>query len=535
MESQVHRVFSILAVEDNPGDFVLLQEVLRDAAGSQCKLTQAAQLGDAIQILDKQSYDLVLLDLDLPDSRGIDTFTRLRAHDPDCAIILLTGLDNEELGIEAVRSGAQNYLVKGSLDGKMLWRVISYSIERARLEKAVRESEKRYRRLLESVTDYVYTAKVSDKRVVSTSHGPGCVNVTGYTESEYEADPDLWYRMVYEDDREAVTTQAANVLAGNAVTLEHRIVHKSGSVRWVRNTPVAHLDERGRITSYDGLISDITERKTAEQALQEAILDLRRSQEELKTAQLQLINATKMETVGRLAAGVAHEVKNPLAIILMSVDFLSQRIAGSDETVASVLKDMRDAVHRADAIIRSLLDFSASETLALKPANLNQLIDKALMLVKHGVNLNHITVATQLDEMLPDVSVDASKMEQVFVNLLTNSIDAMPEGGSLTLRTRAERLEKVTRDPGTRMGDHFRVGDSVVIAEVEDTGSGISPEALDKIFDPFFTTKEAGKGTGLGLTVTKKIVDLHGGSLAIRDRPEGGVCATLMFKCLGGK
>jgi PAS domain S-box-containing protein len=134
-----------------------------------------------------------------------------------------------------------------------------------RVEQALHESEQRYKQLLESVTDYIYTVTVEAGRAVATSHSHHCLAVTGYTMAEYEADPHLWYRMVYAEDRQAVTERAERLLRGEAVpSLEHRLIHKDGSVRWVRNTAVLHRDETGQVISYDGLISDITERKKTE-------------------------------------------------------------------------------------------------------------------------------------------------------------------------------------------------------------------------------------------------------------------------------
>ena len=140
--------------------------------------------------------------------------------------------------------------------------------ERMRAQEALLMSEKRYKRLLESVTDYGYSVKVENGRPVATSHGPSCVAVTGYTLQAYEADPNLWYRMIHEEDREAVTEQAARLLSGEAASpIEHRIIHKDGSIRWVKNTAVPRYDEQGNLIAYDGLVYDITERKQAEEAL----------------------------------------------------------------------------------------------------------------------------------------------------------------------------------------------------------------------------------------------------------------------------
>ncbi|MGA3115424.1 MAG: PAS domain S-box protein [Syntrophobacteraceae bacterium] len=151
----------------------------------------------------------------------------------------------------------------------ILWNGVSIDItERKQAEKALRESEKRYKQLLQSVTDYIYTVQVQDNRPLATVHGPGCAAVTGYTSEDYKADPYLWYRMVYDQDRDAVRDQAARVLSGEAASpLEHRIIHRDGSIRWVRNTPVPHHDEQGKLIAYDGMITNITERKQAEDAL----------------------------------------------------------------------------------------------------------------------------------------------------------------------------------------------------------------------------------------------------------------------------
>ena len=524
----------ILLVEDNETDALLLRDTLKDAGSPHLELTVAREVKEALRLLGETRFDVVLADLSLPDCQGMETFNQLYSHASETPIILLTGFDDEALGLEAVRAGAQEYIVKGTMNGKALWRVISYAIERQSLERAVRDSEKRYRRLLNSVTDYIYTVRVENGRGVATTHGPGCVKVTGYTAGDLDRDPNLWHRMVHEEDKIAVLKQVARVLANDPIALEHRIIQKDGSVRWVRHTPVLRRDEHERVTGYDGLISDITERKLAEEALRKAVADLKSSQEALKSAHLQLIQAEKMETVGRMAAGVAHEVQNPLQILMMSVDYLSQKMpSGRDEVLDGVISDMRQAAKRADTIIRGLLDFSHSNTLELKPQDLNALIEKALLLVRHSLATNHVHLQTSLGAELPPLALDGVKIEQVFVNLFTNAIDAMPAGGELRVTTSREKLTESHRDLGSREAAHFYAGDTVVVVEVEDSGSGIPSEVLRKIFDPFFTTKATGKGTGLGLAIVRRILDLHSGSIEIRNRPEGGTQCRLLFKARG--
>lgn len=153
--------------------------------------------------------------------------------------------------------------------------------ERKRVETALRESEQRYKKLVGSVTDYIYTVHLENGQPTRTTHSPNCVAVTGYTSQDYDTDPNLWFRMIYEADQNAVTEQTEALLRDDAVpALEHRIIHKDGSIRWVRNTPVLRKDEHGQIRSYDGLIANITERKLAEEALRKSEGKYRRLMEQ---------------------------------------------------------------------------------------------------------------------------------------------------------------------------------------------------------------------------------------------------------------
>lgn len=416
-------------------------------------------------------------------------------------------------------------------------------------ENALRESEERYKKLLSSVTDYIYTVELVDGHPSATRHGPGCLAVTGYTQEEYERSPFLWYQMIHEEDREAVVNQIQRLLKGQAEPLDHRIIHRDGTTRYVRNTPVPRYDNRGVLIAYDGLVSDITERKKAEEklmqanvelshsreGLMQALADLNRSHDELKAAQMLLIRAEKMETVGRLAAGVAHEVKNPLAILLSGVEYLAASPVAGDDNVSMVLRDMRDALKRADTVIRGLLDFAAAQELGVKPENLNEIVERTLSLMRHDMARSGIISEKNLQQDLPMVMLDRNKMEQVLLNLFLNAVHAMPDGGKLCVTTRARQLneEEIVRDAGSRSASRFRAGDWVVEVLVEDTGMGIATELLTKIFEPFFTTKPTGKGTGLGLAVTKKIMDMHGANIHLQNRPEGGVRVTLGFKSEG--
>jgi len=250
--------------------------------------------------------------------------------------------------------------------------------------------------------------------------------------------------------------------------------------------------------------------------------ELHRANDEAKSAQLQLVQAAKLESIGRLAAGVAHEVKNPLAVILFAVDYLAESVDSPDPNVATALNDAREAVVRADAVIRALLDFSTGTELKPSRQDVNDVLQKALLLVRHALTKAHISVVEEFESGLPPAMLDRNKIEQVLVNLIINAIDAMPNGGRLIVRTRRERLKEAGPEVGVRKTDRFRVGASVIIMEIEDTGTGIQETSEPRLFDPFFTTKPPGQGSGLGLAVCKSIVALHGGTIGIANKEGGG-------------
>jgi PAS domain S-box-containing protein len=409
---------------------------------------------------------------------------------------------------------------------------------------AIIESEQRYKRLLASVTDYVYSVTVENGQPVSTRHGPGCEAVTGYKSEEFEADQTLWYRMIWEADRPAVVAQAERILSGETQPpLEHRIRHKDGSIRWIRNTTVPRKNEAGTLAGYDGLVTNITERKQAEEklttantelaaneeALKRTLKDLQAANQELKQTQLQLIQAAKLESVGALAAGVAHEVKNPLQTLLMGLTFLGNNMPAGNETLAMVMTDMREAVMRANTIVSGLLQLSVQSDFELRSEDLNAVVKRALRLINPQAIASRIKVVRKLDGLLPRVRIDRVKIEQVFINLFLNAVQSMPAGGVLSVTTRAGRFEEDFK-PNQPGFYPFGRGDRVVVAEVEDQGPGIPEANLPKIFDPFFTTKAASGGSGLGLSVVKKIVDMHGGTIDIRNAPPGGVLAALLLR-----
>lgn len=268
--------------------------------------------------------------------------------------------------------------------------------------------------------------------------------------------------------------------------------------------------------------------------LKKAHEELQQSHRQLLDTQMELVQAAKLESIGRLAAGVAHEVKNPLAIIQMGVNYLDTTL-NADPDVKEVLNEMDAAVKRADSVIKGLVNFSRSEELKLTPGDLNGIIEDALNLVRHELKTEHVTLETRFDRSISPVSLDRNKIQQVFINLFMNAVQAMEGGGSLEVTTAQRMLcsEDLRRPSSGKQ--RFAAGDSAVVVEISDTGPGIPENKLDKLFDPFFTTKPVGKGTGLGLSVSRTIVDHHDAEIAIRNRVEGGALVTLLFKPTRGE
>ena len=247
-------------------------------------------------------------------------------------------------------------------------------------------------------------------------------------------------------------------------------------------------------------------------------IERKRIHEELRSMQLQLIQAEKLESIGRLAAGVAHEVKNPLARILMGIEYLKETDEFGDPEAPVMLERMERAVHQADKIVRGLLDFSSNRRLEPVSVSLNALVEDALLLVKHEIKTRQVKVETDFADHLPSVHADRARLQQVLINVLMNALQAMEgrEERVLSLRTYAE----------LRHGDEL---ESIVL-DVEDTGGGIVPENATKVFDPFFTTKPTGVGTGLGLSVASNIIALHGGDISLSNRAQGGACARISLR-----
>jgi len=273
----------LLLIEDNPIDASVIQHFLAHTNGMHIESEHAERLSTGLARLADGRFDAVLVDLNLPDSSGLDTVVRTHACNPRVPIVVLTGENADELALQAVKAGAEDYLCKSELEPRLLVRSIRYAIERAahrRSDLQIQHEESIYRELLSAVTTYTYSVKFHNGIPISTQHTLGCLSATGYSPEEYAADPYLWIEMVHPDDRANLREHVAKVHAGERVPpVEHRILHKDGSIRWVRSTIITRYDENAALVAYDGLVEDISARKRAEQALRERDAHLLAAQE----------------------------------------------------------------------------------------------------------------------------------------------------------------------------------------------------------------------------------------------------------------
>ncbi|MDK1032604.1 MAG: PAS domain-containing protein, partial [Planctomycetia bacterium] len=249
----------VLVVEDDPEDAMILRRHLGRVATFCVSVERILDWEGSKGADNFQRYDVIFLDYRLSGGvTGLDALREIREKDSYFPVIILTGSGDEEIAVEIMKAGATDYIVKESLSPQLLGKALSHALdarataqEKARLDDALRQSEERYRTLVNSVTEYLYSVKVEDGRAVPVLHSQSCSQITGYSPGDYENNPGLWLEMVLPEDRPRVMEHFRRLMRGEAVEpIEHRIIHKDAEVRWVRNSAVPRFDEKGELTGY---------------------------------------------------------------------------------------------------------------------------------------------------------------------------------------------------------------------------------------------------------------------------------------------
>ena len=613
-------IIKVLLVEDNPGDIFLLQELLKDVSTAVVELRPFERLSEALNCLAKESFDLLLLDLSLPDSQGWETFVRAHHGAKATPIIVLTGIDDETLAIRAMQEGAQDYLVKSQVTGDLLVRSMRYAIERQRIEDALRQSEERFRVALKNSPIFVYN---QDRDLRYTwVYNP----FLGLTVEEMlgKQDPDI----IPLPDAQSLTKIKYGVLKTGIGTREEVSITTSQGTRYYDLTVEPLRDESQAVIGITCASIDISERKLAAEKIREqaallnittdaifvrdldnrvlfwnkgaetlygwsaieargknvaelfhndelppeikvalvqvickgkwqgeltkstkngkeilvasrwslvcdeqgnpqSILTVDTDITEKKLLEAQLFRTQRLESIGTLASGIAHDLNNILTPILAGAQLLPLKFPDADERSRHLLEIMEINAKRGADLVKQVLSFARGMQGKRITLQLRHIILEVAKIIKEAFPKS-IEVRVDVPQNLWTVSGDSTQLHQVLMNLCVNARDAMPQGGNLSIYAENFLID----ENYTRMNLEAKIGPYIVITVV-DTGVGIPAEILDRIFEPFFTTKEVGQGTGLGLSTLIGIIKSHDGFVNVHSEVGKGTRFKVYLPAVG--
>lgn len=469
---------NILLIEDNPGDARLIQEGLKEALAGRFSLTHADCLEACIKFLEEKEFDVILFDLGLPDSQGFDTLARVKAKTERHPIVILTGLDSEDMAIKALREGAQDYLVKDEINARILKRAIQYSIERKKSREALHQSEEKYRLLVESLQEGIW---VIDANARTTFANRRMAEMLGYTVEEMIGK----HLFDFMDEQGKKSAQKLLERRRQEIKEQHdfEFVRKDGRHLFALLEASPLTDTEG---NYGGAIAgvlDITDRKKIEK---------------------ELLKAGKLDSLALLAGGIAHDFNNILTGIMANISFARYLIKPGEEALEPIMEAEQASI-RARDLIRQMLLFARCGSLAREYISLAGLLREVTGFILSGSNIAPRFILS--DDLWP-IKADAGQIYQVFENLVINSKQAMGKGGILEIRGENVVVGEESA-PTLNPGRYVRIS-------VKDEGEGIPEQNLSRIFDPYFTTKD--EGNGLGLAVTFSIIKSHGGHISAESK-----------------
>ena len=503
MKSRTPSPLKLLLVEDDPLDAELVLRELR-RAGYEPDFRRVDTEEDFLAAL-SADLQLILSDYDLPSFQGLRALELVQEHGLDLPFIVVSGTIGEETAVAAIKQGASDYLLKGALT--RLGQAVAQALhqaemrrERHQMQAALRRAEARYRGIFENAVEGIFQTSPDGALLAAN---PALARIFGYDSPEQAVAEikDVAARLyAHPEQRREAIRQLRDKGVISQMELEMR--RRDGSPIWVSINAWLARDAEGR-ERFEGMLVDVSERVAAEKARERLEEQLRQSQ--------------KMEAIGQLAGGVAHDFNNILTIIQGNASLLLLE-GNSPENSASFATQIAEAAERAASLTRQLLLFSRKQAMQPADLDLNEVVVNLLKMLKRIVG-EDVQLHSDCAAGLPYVHADAGMMEQIILNLVVNARDAMPTGGRLLLSTDEAVLtaKDAVGRPGASAGTFVRLS-------VSDTGGGIPPEIIPRIFEPFFTTKEAGKGTGLGLATVYGIVQQHGGWIDVESTVGRGTC-----------
>jgi len=480
-------VLSVLLIEDDEDDYLITRALLSKAQSIDCELEWASSYEEGIQAILSNTYDACLVDYRLGAQTGLDLLNEVNDQGGvRTPIILLTGQGDLEVDLNAMQAGAADYLSKDEIDAPLLERSIRYAVERKEAEQRIREQAQ----LLDKARDAIMAYDMEGRVVYWNKSAK---RLTGWTEEEMLGET-ARERLYTADQQEKLRTCYETTMEEGEWTGELHLQNKEGDELTVESRWTLVRDNAGDPKHVLVINTDITERKQLES---------------------QFLRSQRMESIGRLVGGIAHDLGNLLVPILLGVKVLQQRF-GDDEKAERTLSMIQKSAERGSDMVEQVLAFARGvegERVAIQPGAVIEEVEK----ITGETFPEDIEVETEVPDDLRQIMGDATQIQQVLMNLSVNARDAMPEGGTLSFRasnaevTDADARKNIDAEPGT-----------YVCIEVSDTGTGIPDDVVDKIFEPFFTTKAEGEGTGLGLSTAYSIVKSHDGFIDVDSEQGGG-------------
>ncbi len=494
----------ILVVEDNQSDTELINWMLTTENSihngyGKYRLTFSEDLKTSLDLLNNQSYNLILLDLLLPDSQGLATFHEIQKSAQQIPIIILSGYDDTTVALQAVRGGAQDYLIKGTVDENTLTRSIHYAIERKHHKEALSLSEERYNGVTQSVNDAIVILNPEGGIITwnigaTTIFGYKDTDIIGHSISEIIPELDRNnYQKLFRKLDEPSTSAVANT------TIETTGRRQNGESIPIELSLVGWQTNGAEF--FTAIIRNISRRKRLED---------------------QYRHAQKMEAVGQLAGGIAHDFNN----ILTGIIGFAELAADTIETDLPASEYIRSIIRKSDhaaTLVRQILAFSSKQVLDTRRMDMNASIMSVSSFIERVIG-EHIEFSADLANDLYYIDADPTAIEQIITNLCVNARDAMVSGGKLIIKT--ENI--VVNDSDDRVVDFVKAGEYAVLM-VWDTGHGIDIETLQHIYEPFYTTKEVGQGSGLGLAMVYGLVKQHHAYIHCDSNPDMGTAFKIYF------
>jgi PAS domain S-box-containing protein len=501
---------TVLIVEDDAALNRLMHITLEREGFKTHQVTNGA---DALLAARTMRDGIILLDYCLPDMNATQIMTTLREEKIETPVIITTGNGDEKIAVEMMKMGARDYIVKEPNYFDKLPRIINNTFEKiasekelASVEEALRKSEAKYRELYENMLDAFVMV---DMEGAVIEFNQAYLIMVGYSAEEIrkltyiDLTPEKWRQF----EKEIVANQI--VKRGYSDVYEKEYRRKDGSVFPIELRTVLLKDGAGKPAGMWAIIRDITEHKQAE--------------EKQKKLEDQLRQSQKLEAIGQLSSGVAHDFNNMLGAIMGHAELLkralnpgSPLLNHSDVIISSCLK--------AADLTRQLLSFARKAPFELQKIDLNAFVKQVAQLMERTIDRS-VEIVVDIPVQSAFISGDKNQLENALLNIAINARDAMPEGGHISITSETVELNRIALPDG-----NLEVKEGLYVkVSMADTGTGMSKEIKERIFEPFFTTKDVGKGTGLGLASVYGCVKQHNGYIAVESREGVGTRFDLYF------